>query len=174
MLKVNERLKDGSKECIICIEIKYVNGGVQFDICSNRWGRYSSKFEKCLLENDETNIFRTSTRITSTIDKIIDYLQHESLKIIFSAADCILCKCETVDLIDLCNYLGKIGNVNTVSVGVGNTLEKTYVAFKYAKSIGNNRIVLYTLSNKLEVFNLNIIVPHSYCLAEGLTPCLVE
>jgi hypothetical protein len=132
------------------------------------------KFEKCLLENDETNIFRTSTQITSTIDKIIDYLQHESLKIIFSAGDCILCKCEAVDLIDLCNYLGKIGTVNTVSVGVGNTLEKTYVAFKYAKSIGNNRIVLYTLSNKLEVFDLNIIVPHSSCFAEGLTPCLVE
>ena len=132
------------------------------------------KLEKCLLENDETNIIRTSAEITNTIDKIIGYLQHENLKIVFSAGDCILCKCEAVDLIDLCNYLGKIGNVNTVSVGVGNTLENTYVAFKYAKSIGNNRIVLYTLSNKLEVFNLNIIVPHSYCLAEGLTPCLVE
>ena len=127
------------------------------------------KFEKCLLENDETNITRTST-----IDKIVDYLQHESLKIVFSAGDCILCKCKAVDLIDLCNYLDKIGNVNTVSVGVGDTLEKTYVAFKYARSIGRNRIVIYTLSNKLEVFDLNTIVPHSSCSVEGLTPCLVE
>lgn len=132
------------------------------------------KFEKCLLENDETNIIRTSAEITNTIDKIIGYLQHENLKIVFSAGDCILCKCEAVDLIDLCNYLGKVGNVNTLSVGVGDTLEKTYVAFKYAKSIGGNRIVLYTLSNKLEVFDLNITVPHSSCFAEGLTPCLVE
>ena len=122
-----------------------------------------------MLENDETNITRTST-----IDKIVDYLQHESLKIVFSAGDCILCKCKAVDLIDLCNYLDKIGNVNTVSVGVGDTLEKTYVAFKYARSIGRNRIVIYTLSNKLEVFDLNTIVPHSSCSVEGLTPCLVE
>lgn len=132
------------------------------------------KFEKCLLENDETNITRTSTQITSTIDKIIDHLQHESLKIVFSAGDCILCKCKAVDLIDLCNYFDKIGKVNTVSVGVGDTLEKTYVAFKYAKSIGRNRIVIYTLSNKLEVFDLNSVVPHSSCSVEGLTPCLVE
>lgn len=127
-----------------------------------------------MLENDETNIARTSTQITSTIDKIIDYLQHESLKIVFSAGDCILCKCKAIDLIDLCNYFDKIGKVNTVSVGFGDTLEKTYVAFKYAKSIGRNRIVIYTLSNKLEVFYLNTVVPHSSCSAEGLTPCLAE
>ncbi len=132
------------------------------------------KFEKCLLESDEKNIFRTSTEITNTIDRIIDHLQHESLKIVFSAGDCILCKCDAVDLIDLSNYLDKIGNTNTVSVGIGDTLEKTYVAFKYARSIGKNSIVKYTLNNKLEVFDLNTVVPHSSCSAEGFTPCLVE
>jgi ribonucleotide reductase alpha subunit len=132
------------------------------------------KFEKCLLENDEMNIIRTSAQITSTIDKIIDYLQHEGLKIVFSAGDCILCKCKAVDLINLCNYLDKIRNVNTVSVGVGDTLEKTDVVFKYAKSIGRNRIVIYTLSNKLEVFDLNTVAPHSSCSVKCLTPCLAE
>jgi len=34
------------------------------------------KFEKCLLQNDETNISRTGTDITNTIDRIIDHLRH--------------------------------------------------------------------------------------------------
>mgnify|MGYP000853106126 CR=1 FL=1 len=132
------------------------------------------KFEKCLLQNDETNISRTGTDITNTIDRIIDHLRHENLKIVFSAGDCILCKCDAVDLIDLSNYLEKIGNTNTVSVGIGDTLEKTYIAFKYARSVGKNSIVKYTSNNKLETFDLNTAVSHSSCFAEGLTPCPVE
>lgn len=134
----------------------------------------NQKFEKCLLENDETNIFRTSMSITNAIDKVMDYLQHENLKILFSAGDCILCKCDAVDLIDLSNYLDKIGNTNTISVGIGDTLEKTYIAFKYSRSIGKNSIVKYTFNNKLEVFELNTFSPHSAYFAEGLNLCLTE
>jgi hypothetical protein len=70
--------------------------------------------------------------------------------------------------------LEKIGNTNTVSVGIGDTLEKTYIAFKYARSIGKNSIVKYTSNNKLETFDLNTAVSHSSCFAEGPTPCPVE
>ncbi|WP_367344085.1 mCpol domain-containing protein [Methanomethylovorans sp.] len=78
------------------------------------------KFEKCLLQNDEKNIIRTSMEITNTIDRVINHLQHEKMKIVFSAGDLILCKCDAVDLIELSNYLERMSNA--VSVGIGDTL----------------------------------------------------
>lgn len=114
-----------------------------------------TKIEKSLLENDEINVARISKEITSSINKTTNYLKVLNFEIIFSAGDDILCKGEAIEIDDLSNYLAEIKNTNTFSVGIGNTLEKTYVALKYAKSIGKNKIVKYTENNKLEVFNSN-------------------
>ena len=113
------------------------------------------KIEKSLLENDEINVARISEEMTSSIKKITNYLKVLNFEIIFSAGDDILCKGEFIEIANLSNFLAEIKNTNTFSVGIGNTLEKTYVALKYAKSIGKNKIVKYTENNELEVFNLN-------------------
>lgn len=114
-----------------------------------------TKIEKSLLENDEINVARVSEEITSSVIKITNYLKIINFKIIFSTGDDILCKGESIEIDNLSDFLAEIKNTNTFSVGIGNTLEKTYVALKYAKSIGKNKIVKYTENNKLEVFNLN-------------------
>lgn len=114
-----------------------------------------TKIEKSLLENDEINVARVSEEITNSVKKITNYLKIINFKIIFSTGDDILCKGESIEIDKLSDFLAEIKNTNTFSVGIGNTLEKTYVALKYAKSIGKNKIVKYTENNKLEVFNLN-------------------
>lgn len=114
-----------------------------------------NKIEKSLLENDEINVAKVSEEITSSVNKITKYLKIINFKIIFATGDDILCKGESIEINKLSDFLAETKNTNTFSVGIGNTLEKTYVALKYAKSIGKNKIVKYTENNKLEVFNLN-------------------
>lgn len=105
--------------------------------------------EKYLIENKERDVAELSEQITKTVQEITVYLQRIGFEIIFSAGDSILCKGKSIDIRKLSYYLASKNKICTFSVGIGNTLEKTYVALKYAKSDGKNTIVNYNENNQL-------------------------
>ncbi|MEW6456730.1 MAG: mCpol domain-containing protein [Acidobacteriota bacterium] len=111
-------------------------------------GRHIEKF---LIENKEQDVAELSEQITNTVQEITAYLRSIDFEVIFSAGDSILCKGGSIDIRKLSNYLAKTNKVCTFSVGIGNTLEKTYVALKYAKSRGKNTIVKYSENDQLEI-----------------------
>lgn len=113
------------------------------------------KIEKYLIENKERDVAELSKQITNDVQEITAYLQRFGFEIIFSAGDSILCKGESVDIRTLSNYLAKKNKICTFSVGIGNTLEKTYVALKYAKSGGKNTIVNYNEHDQLVLQQIN-------------------
>jgi len=105
--------------------------------------------EKLIIENKERDVAELSKQITHTVQEITTYLQRIGFEIIFSAGDSILCKGESINIWELFNYLAKTNKICSFSVGTGNTLEKTYVALNYAKSVGKNSIVRYNENNQL-------------------------
>lgn len=109
------------------------------------------KIERSFIENDERNIANISKEVTNAIQKIADYLQHIGFEIIFYAGDSILCKGKEIDAQELSDYLSQTDGICTFSIGIGNTLEKTYIALRYAKSNGKNKLVRYGENNQLEI-----------------------
>jgi len=105
------------------------------------------------LENDEENIAKKSKEVVVVTERIRNYLTDLNFEIVFCAGDDILSKGETIDIKEFSNFLVQIEDTCTFSVGIGNTLERTYVALRYAKSIGKNKIVKYNGRDRLEVFN---------------------
>jgi hypothetical protein len=110
-----------------------------------------TKIEKCLIENNEQEVGRLSKEITDTKDKITDYLRSLNFEIIFSAGDDILGKGDSIDIKRLTEFLLDVEGECSFSAGIADTLAKTYVALKYAKSIGKNAIVKYNQEEKLEI-----------------------
>ena len=108
------------------------------------------------LENDEINIAKKSKEVVAVTKKIRNYLEDLNFKIIFCAGDDILSKGESIDIKEFSNFLMQTQDTCTFSVGIGYTLEKTYIALRYAKSIGKNKIVEYNEKGKLEIFNPKI------------------
>jgi len=108
------------------------------------------------LENDEENIAKKSKEVVAVTKRIRNYLNDLNFKIIFCAGDDILSKGESIDINEFSNFLMQIQDTCTFSVGIGNTLERTYIALRYAKSIGKNKIVKYNGKDRLEVFYPNI------------------
>ncbi len=104
------------------------------------------------LENDEEKIAKKSREVVDITDEIKDYLKNLNFKIIFCAGDDILSKGESIDIKVFSNFLSQVGTACTFSVGIGPTLERTYIALRYAKSIGKNKIVRCNGSGQLEVF----------------------
>jgi len=109
------------------------------------------KIEKCLLENDEKEAARLSQEVINTKDKIDEYLRSLNFEIIFSAGDDILSKGNSIDIEKLKEFLLNVEDECSFSAGIANTMAKTYVALKYAKSIGKNVIVKYNQEDKLEI-----------------------
>lgn len=108
------------------------------------------------LENDEINIAKKSKEVVAVTKKIRNYLEDLNFKIIFCAGDDILSKGESINIKEFSNFLMQTQDTCTFSVGIGYTLEKTYIALRYAKSIGKNKIVEYNEKGKLEIFNPKI------------------
>ena len=107
------------------------------------------------LENDEENVARKSKEVVEITKKISNYLEDSNFKIIFCAGDDILSKGESIAIADFSKFRVQFENTCTFSVGISDTLERTYIALRYAKSIGKNKIVNYTSSGKLDVFTLH-------------------
>ena len=105
------------------------------------------------LENDEENIATKSKEVVAVAERIRNYLNDLNFEIIFCAGDDILSKGELINIEEFSNFLMRLEGTCTFSVGIGNTLERTYIALRYAKSIGKNKIVMYNLRDRLEIFN---------------------
>ncbi|MDI9395692.1 MAG: mCpol domain-containing protein [Euryarchaeota archaeon] len=110
------------------------------------------KIERCLIENNEREAARLSKEITNSKDKIADYFSSLGFEIIFSAGDDILTKGTSISIEDLTEFLQNVEGECSFSVGIANTLTKTYVALKYAKSIGKNVIVEFNQEDKLKIY----------------------
>ncbi|HEY5122393.1 MAG TPA: mCpol domain-containing protein [Ignavibacteria bacterium] len=107
------------------------------------------------LENDEESVAQKSNEVVEITKKLSNYLENLNFKIVFCAGDDILSKGESIDIDDFSKFLIQFEDKCTFSVGIGETLERTYIALRYAKSIGKNKIVNYNSSGKLNVFALH-------------------
>ncbi len=102
-----------------------------------------NKIAKCYLENDEAKLTRTIHELNSILTQIRDYLNFRGFEIIFFAADGIACKGLDLDLLAFSQHLQKVGKpMYSFSVGIGDDLQSSFIALKYAKSIGKNTIVV--------------------------------
>lgn len=110
------------------------------------------KIERYLLESNENLVQEMSDTISLLINEITSYLKNEGASIIYSRGDNILCKYNndthhfkiSIDIIDkLYDFLFNLDINITFSVGISDSLKDTYIALKYAKSIGKNCLVIY-------------------------------
>ena len=98
------------------------------------------KLEECFFDNNEDLIKTLSGLVDNSLKKISLFLQKMKMQIIFCSGDSLLCKGEEFEFEKLHDFLKKEKDIN-FSVGIGNSMFKTYIALKYAKVSGKNRIV---------------------------------
>jgi len=101
-----------------------------------------SEIEKLLIESRIDELKKFSSTIEQIIQEVSKLLTEHGLELIFSAGDNVLCfgiiNSELIYM--LCR---KISNRRvTFSVGIGKTLCDTYIALKYSKSCGKNRLTV--------------------------------
>lgn len=112
------------------------------------------RIRRYFLENDEEKIEKKSKEVVDVTENISNHLENLNFRIIFCAGDDILSKGESIDIDNFSKFLLQFEDTCTFSVGISDTLERTYIALRYAKSIGKNKIVNYNSSGKLDVFPL--------------------
>lgn len=102
-----------------------------------------NKIAKSYLENDEATLARIIQELNSILTQICEYLKLVGFEIIFCAADGIACRGSTLDIDDFIHHIRTIRKPDyTFSVGVGNDLQTSYLALKYAKAIGKDKIAI--------------------------------
>jgi hypothetical protein len=99
--------------------------------------------EKRLLEDDEGGVRILSKEVDTAIIEMAQAFREVGMEIIFSSGDSLLCKGEVLDLDKLIKTIKLKSFKFRFSAGVSDTLRNTYLALKYAKVSGKNRIVLY-------------------------------
>jgi GTP cyclohydrolase III len=101
-----------------------------------------SKIELHFLENNEEAIQFFSETIEKTISLMASQLEESGMKIIFCAGDSILCRSDNIDTVKLQDTL-KVGIKDGIyfSAGIGQSIRQAYLALKYAKTSGKNRII---------------------------------
>jgi GTP cyclohydrolase III len=102
-----------------------------------------SRIELYLLEDNEQSIQAFSKTVEKTIAYLSNKLKKEGMTIIFSGGDSILCRSDETDVEKLCNTLS-IESESGIqfSIGIGGTMQQAYMALKYAKTSGKDRIVI--------------------------------
>lgn len=102
-----------------------------------------NKIAKSYLENDEVALARIIQELNSFLTQICEYLELIGFEIIFCAADGIACKGSTLDVDDFVHHIRTIRKPDyTFSVGIGNDLQTSYLALKYAKAVGKDKIAI--------------------------------
>lgn len=100
-----------------------------------------NKLELCLLENNEIGVKLLSREVEGILLNFSQQLSALGMEIIFCSGDSLLCKGESINL----SYLSKLVKIekNSIkfSVGVGYTVKDAYIALKYAKASGKNKLV---------------------------------
>lgn len=107
------------------------------------------KIENSFMNNDEQNLSLTNNKVKEIVDKITIYLLEDKYEIVFSGADGIICKRDTVDVKRILAFIRDKTDDITFSIGAGNSLRETYLALRYAKSNGKNIGVLFIKDFKL-------------------------
>jgi two-component SAPR family response regulator len=99
-----------------------------------------NKITKSYLENNEQQLSQIIQDLNSILTDLEKHLQKLGAEIIFCAADGITCKGETLDIEEFSRHLKSVGaRTYTFSAGIGNSLQTSYFALRYAKATGKNR-----------------------------------
>ena len=101
------------------------------------------EIEKSFLDNDEISLGQINKEINSVTKEMSDYMVKAGLSILFLGADGIICKGENINIKELSSYIKEISNKFTFSIGVGNNLRDSFLALRYAKSIGKDVNILF-------------------------------
>ena len=102
-----------------------------------------SKIELYFLEDSEESIQVFSEIVGKTIRLVASQLEELGMKIIFCGGDSILCRADEIDTVKLRDILTvEAKNEIRFSVRVGETMKQAYMALKYAKTSGKDRIVI--------------------------------
>lgn len=113
-----------------------------------------NKIAHSYLDNDEDSLSSTIQELDQILSQICEYLKVLEFKIIFCAADGIVCKGLLLDQYSFVKFIKIIGKPNfTFSVGIGNDLRSSFFALKYAKSIGKNKIVIFEQENDFSIID---------------------
>lgn len=110
------------------------------------------KIEQSFLNNDEKKLSEINAMVTNAVKNISTYLLTRKQEIIFSGADGIIAKGNNIDLSELLKVVRGADMNLTFSIGIGNTLNDSYIALRYAKSYNKNIAVI------LENESYNIVV----------------
>lgn len=110
------------------------------------------KIEKCLMDNDEISLIKVNNDVKDIISKITVYLEEKGINIIFSGADGIICKGELIDHDTVLQYIRKISNKYTFSIGISINLKGAFLALRYAKAMHKNTSVIYE-NDSFHVYN---------------------
>jgi hypothetical protein len=114
-----------------------------------------NKIAKSYLENDEAALARIIQELNSFLTQICEYLELIGFEIIFCAADGIACKGSILDIDDFVHHIRTIRKPDyTFSVGIGNDLQTSYLALKYAKAVGKDKIAIREEGARFRIVSL--------------------
>lgn len=99
--------------------------------------------ELSFLNNDETTLKEINQNVSQTVLKITNFLILKGQEIIFAGADGIICKGEEFDSSELIDFIRLLKSNLTFSFGSGDSLKDSYIALRYAKSLGKNIGVVF-------------------------------
>ena len=101
------------------------------------------KIETSFLENDELSLKHINSEVKRSVEQITNFLIENKQIIVFSGADGIICKGESLNLSLTLDFIRTNNKNITYSIGAGNVMKDCYVALRYAKSINKNIAVKY-------------------------------
>ncbi len=100
------------------------------------------RLEFFLLESQEESIRSFSQEVELHLKKIWHALQQINAQMILCSGDSLLCKVEVIDAVLLRKAITSERTSGiTFSAGIGETLKDAYIALKYAKASGKNKII---------------------------------
>lgn len=102
------------------------------------------KIENSFMNNDEVSLKEVNDNVKLIVEKITTYLVNNNSEIIFSGADGVICKSESIEEKNLINFIRSISEKISFSIGIGNSLRDSFLALRYAKSSGKNIVSIYS------------------------------
>jgi hypothetical protein len=113
-----------------------------------------NKIASVYIENDEKELIKIIHDLAHILNQICKFMETLNFEIIFCAADGIACKGSHLEVDSFARYIESIGKPNyTFSVGVGNELQTSFFALKYAKAVGKNKVVICEAGKRFRVIN---------------------
>ncbi|SRR6266511_198124 len=108
------------------------------------------RITSCYITNDENQLAKISTEMSSTVIKISQLLQEAGYEVIFCAADGVVgMNSNRVDRETLFNSIQSLAPKGvTFSAGTGENLRQAYLALTHAKCSGKNLLVHYEWLNR--------------------------